>query len=131
MPPLNGPRPRGTVTLYPHPNVINHMHLAKIIMLLLLVLAIMRVVSWLACFCASRLLQARRPTLVVSANGVSLGAYLFVLYLDRLPGEFLDPRAAAFGLVVFTLFALIDMKWLPAAFKMKSQPREQPVAPPR
>jgi hypothetical protein len=89
------------------------MHALKILLLLLLTLAAMRVVSWLCLWLLRRVLKRDAAWLALGANLLALCAFAVLLRLDAVPGELLDLRALAFGVIVFAVFFAIDLKWVP------------------
>lgn len=95
------------------------MHLAKIVLLLAFTLAVMRAFSWLAYFCISRALRRHNAPIVALSNGIALGGFMLIQYLDSLPGEGVDTKAVLFGTIVFTLFAVLDLKWLPVFLRAR------------
>lgn len=90
------------------------MHLAKLLVLLLGTLVVMRACSWFFLWLMARLAKAMPLWHRVVSNAFALFLYLGILILDRLPGELMDARAAVFGLAVYAVFALCDLKWLPS-----------------
>ena len=89
------------------------MHALKILVLLLLTLAAMRVASWLCLWLLRRVLKQDAAWLPLGANLLALCAFAALLRLDAVPGELLDLRALAFGVVVFAVFFAIDRRWVP------------------
>jgi hypothetical protein len=87
------------------------MHVAKVILLLLLTLAVMRGASWSLGWLLKRLTGTKRLWIAVISNTVALIAFAGVLVTQRIPGELMDFSALAFGAVVFTAFALFDIRW--------------------
>lgn len=97
------------------------MPLAKIVLLLLLTLLVMRLVSWAAGWVISRLFHRYGRGARLGANLAGLGLFIGLLIIDRMPGEFFDTSAFIFGIVVFTAWAALDLKWWPWAPR---QPRD-------
>jgi len=89
------------------------MHTLKILLLLLLTLAAMRVASWLCLWLLRRVLKRDDAWLPLGANLLALCAFAALLRLDAVPGELLDLRALAFGVIVFAVFFAIDLRWVP------------------
>ena len=89
------------------------MHALKILLLLLLTLAAMRVASWLCLWLLRRVLKRDAAWLALGANLLALCAFAVLLRLDAVPGELLDLRALAFGVIVFAVFFAIDLRWMP------------------
>ena len=89
------------------------MHAVKILLLLLLTLAAMRVASWLCLWLLRRVLKRDAAWLALGANLLALCAFAVLLRLDAVPGELLDLRALAFGVIVFAVFFAIDLRWVP------------------
>jgi hypothetical protein len=87
------------------------MHLAKVILLLLLTLVVMRAASWSLGWLLRRLTGAKRLWIALLSNTVALIAFAGVLVTQRIPGELIDWSALTFGVVVFTMCALIDIRW--------------------
>ena len=87
------------------------MHVAKVILLLLLTLAIMRVASWCLGWLIEHLTGAKRLWVAVVSNTVALTAFAGVLVTQRIPGEMIDSSALTFGAVVFATCAPIDIRW--------------------
>ena len=89
------------------------MHTLKILLLLLLTLAAMRVASWLCLWLLRRVLKRDAAWLALGSNLLALCAFAALLRLDAMPGEVLDLRALAFGVIVFAVFFAIDLRWVP------------------
>lgn len=87
------------------------MHVAKVILLLLLTLAVMRVASWSLGWLLKRFTGAKRLWIALLSNTVALIAFAGGLVTQRIPGELIDLSALTFGVVVFTMYALIDIRW--------------------
>jgi hypothetical protein len=87
------------------------MHVAKVILLLLLTLAVMRVASWSLGWLLKRLTGAKRLWIALLSNTAALIAFAGVLVTQRIPGELIDLPALTFGVVVFTTYTLIDIRW--------------------
>ncbi len=87
------------------------MHAAKVILLLLLTLAVMRVASWSLGWLLKHLTKTRRLWIAVISNALALGVFACLLVTQRVPGELIDPSALTFGILVFTVYALIDVRW--------------------
>jgi hypothetical protein len=87
------------------------MHVAKVVLLLLLTLAVMRVASWSLGWLLNRFAGTKRLWTALLSNGVALMAFAGVLVTQRIPGEMIDASALTFGVVVFTAYALIDIRW--------------------
>ncbi len=87
------------------------MHVLKLICLLLLTLAIMRVVSWALGWLSFRFGRlSRRPSTLIG-NAGSFLLFAGFLWRDTLPGEPFDSAALVFALVTFSVFQIIDLKW--------------------
>jgi hypothetical protein len=89
------------------------MHALKLILLMAATLALMRVISWALSWLPMRFSAWRMGTVSIVSNGGALLGFLGLLRWNRLPGEFLDYSAAIFGLVVYAIFAAIDLVWQP------------------
>ncbi len=87
------------------------MHVAKVILLLLLTLAVMRVASWSLGWLLKRLTGTKRLWIALISNTVALIAFTGVLVTQRIPGELIDLSALTFGFVVFATYALTDIRW--------------------
>jgi len=87
------------------------MHAAKVVLLWLLTLAVMRVASWSLGWLLNRFAGTKRLWTALLSNGVALMAFAGVLVTQRIPGEMIDASALTFGVVVFTAYALIDIRW--------------------
>ncbi len=105
---------------------MSSMHLLKIILLIAVTLAVMRVASWVSLWCFSRLARRDSLYLRLAANVVALFAFAGLLIADRLPGELLDLQALAFGIIVFGVFFAIDARWLPAYLRTSTPDRDVP-----
>jgi hypothetical protein len=89
------------------------MHVLKIIVLLALTLAVMRLASWGLLWLLRRVWRRDSVRVRLAANALALAAFAAFLLIDRVPGQFLDAQALAFGVVVFGVCFGIDTKWLP------------------
>jgi hypothetical protein len=89
------------------------MHTLKLVLLVGLTLTIMRGISWGLAWLLARWCSRRRSTVVLLSNAGGWLAFLGFLFLDRMPGEWLDFSAAIFGTVVYSVFAAIDWLWHP------------------
>ncbi len=87
------------------------MHAAKVILLVLLTLAVMRAASWSLGWLLKRSTKAKRLWIAVMSNAVALSVYGCFLVTQRIPGEFVDLSALTFGILVFSIYALIDIRW--------------------
>jgi pimeloyl-ACP methyl ester carboxylesterase len=87
------------------------MHAAKVILLVLLTLAAMRVTSWSLGWLLKRHSKTRTIRIALVSNFVALALFTGLLLTQRIPGELLDISELAFGVLVFTIFALYDVKW--------------------
>lgn len=87
------------------------MHTAKVILLVLLTLAVMRAAGWSLGWLLHRYAATRRGSTAVLSNAGAFAIFTAALIQQRMPGEWLDPAGATFGAVVFTLFALADLRW--------------------
>jgi len=89
------------------------MHALKVALLVVLTLALMRVISWALAWPLMRWCPGQTGAVMVAANAGGLLVFWGFLHWNHLPGEFLDYSAAIFGLVVYSLFSGIDLKWHP------------------
>jgi hypothetical protein len=98
------------------------MHLLKILVLLLLTVAVMRLVSWSLLWLLGRV--SRRDSIYprLASNVLALCAFAAFLVVDSVPGETLDLQALAFGVVVFGIFFGLDARWLPR-FLLRRMPQ--------
>jgi hypothetical protein len=87
------------------------MHVIKIILLLLLTLALMRIASWTLGRLLNRYSKMQPLGIAVLSNLGALGLFMGVLIGQNGPGELFDGTELAFGIAVFTLYALYDLKW--------------------
>ena len=87
------------------------MHVLKVISLLILTLALMRGASWLLGWLAFRFATLSQVPSTLVGNALALGLFVAVLVWNLMPGEPFDFGAAVFGVVVFGLCQLIDLKW--------------------
>lgn len=89
------------------------MHAAKVILLLLTTLAVMRITSWFFGWLLQRLARARRLWGAVMSNAIALCGFAGLLFTQRVPGELIDLSALTFGVLVFSLYAVVDLRWTP------------------
>ncbi len=87
------------------------MHVLKITLLLVLTLAIMRGASWLIGWLAFRLGKVPKMPSTLVGNALAFGLFVAFLIWNLMPGEPFDVEAAVFGVVVFGVYQLIDLKW--------------------
>lgn len=89
------------------------MHALKLVGLVLLTLAAMRLVSWGVGWCLGRMLRRHTVPVRVGANVGALGIFAGFLVLNRVPDELLDLEALVFGVIVYGVYTGIDLKWWP------------------
>jgi hypothetical protein len=89
------------------------MHLLKILVLLLLTVAVMRLVSWFLLWLLGRVSKRDSIYLRLASNVLALCAFAALLVVDSVPGETLDRQALVSGVVVFGVFFGLDVRWLP------------------
>jgi hypothetical protein len=89
------------------------MHTLKLVVLLTLLLAVMRAVSWAFGWLLHVARGRTTAPAVVAANGFAWVLFVSWLVYDLLPGEPFDMAPAAFAATVFTIHALTDTWWLP------------------
>jgi hypothetical protein len=89
------------------------MHVLKVTFLLILTLAIMRGGSWLLGWAAFRLAKLSKISSTLVGNVLALGLFVGFLIGNLMPDEPFDIAAAVFGVVVFGVYQLIDLKWCP------------------
>lgn len=87
------------------------MHVAKVILLLLLTLAVMRSASWSMGWLLKHHTETKRLWIAVISNTAGLIGFAGFLVTQRIPGELIDVSALLFGVVVFTTYSLIDLRW--------------------
>ena len=89
------------------------MHTIKIAFELLLTLAVMRVLSWGLGWLLFRVAKAGPFVGSLIANAASLAIFMGFIVWNLAPGEPFDYEASAFGVVVYLLCLLSDLKWRP------------------
>jgi hypothetical protein len=89
------------------------MHVLKVLFLLALTLAIMRLVSWTFLWLLGWVVNREAVYLCAASNVLALCAFAAFLVVDAVPGELLDLRALAFGVIVFGVFLGVDLRWTP------------------
>jgi hypothetical protein len=87
------------------------MHFLKVSLLLILTLAIMRGASWLLGWLAFRLGRLSKIPSTLVGNALALGLFMAFLIWNLMPGEPFDVEATVFGVVVFGVYQLIDLRW--------------------
>ena len=80
------------------------MRVSRVILLLLLTLAVMRVASWSPGWLLKHHTGTKRLWIPVVSNAG-------VLVTQRIPGELIDLSALTFGVAVFTTYTLINIRW--------------------
>ena len=103
------------------------MHLLKIIFLVAVTLAAMRLVSWFFLWLLGWASKWDSLYLRLASNFMALFAFAAFLVADRMPGELLDTQALAFGAIVFATFFGIDAWWLPRWLLTRIQAPRGPV----
>lgn len=91
------------------------MHATKVTLLLLLTLAVMRLASWFAGWLLRRFTKMKRFTIAAAANAIALSVFACFLVTQRTPDELVDLSALTFGIVVYALYTVVDLKWTPWA----------------
>jgi hypothetical protein len=81
--------------------------------LLIVVLASMRLGSWIVGWILAKVMPLRTKVVVIIANLLAFGIFAFLLVRDLLPGEPLDLAALFSGLVVFGIYSCTDFYWRP------------------
>jgi hypothetical protein len=71
----------------------------------------MRVASWFPGWLIRRFSRLNRLWIAVLSNTAALALFAGILITQRLPGEIMDLSALTFGVVVFFVYAVIDVKW--------------------
>jgi hypothetical protein len=87
------------------------MHFLKVTLLLILTLAVMRTGSWLLGWASFRLGKLSRIPSTLVGNGLALGLFVAFLVWNLMPGEPFDVEALGFGIGVFGVYQLLDLKW--------------------
>ncbi len=90
------------------------LHWIKIILLLALTLAAMRALSWGLGWLVLRFLREHRKPVCFGANAACFILFGLLLYNNRNPGG-MDFAALLFGAVVYLIFFVSDLFWLPFA----------------
>jgi hypothetical protein len=90
------------------------MHWLKVAVLLVLTLTAMRVTSWSFLWLLGWISKRDSVYLRLASNVLALCAFAAFLMADSVPGELLDRRALAFGVVVFAIYCGSDVKWVPS-----------------
>ena len=99
------------------------MHTLKVALELLLTLAVMRAISWGLGWALFRVAKARPLPGALIANAVALACFVAFVVWNLAPGEPFDYEASAFGVGVYVLYLLIDLKWRPWAASEVDRPR--------
>jgi hypothetical protein len=89
------------------------MHVLKVTLLLIVTLAIMRGASWLLGWLTFRLGKVSKIRSTLVGNALALGLFVAFLIWNLMPGEQFDLEATVFGVVVFGVYQLLDLKWCP------------------
>ncbi len=92
------------------------MHWAKIVVLVLLTVAAMRLESWILGWVLAKLFPNHHKTTSILSNLIALSVFVLLLYTDLMPGEPMDWAAVVFGLVMYTMFAFTDLFWTPESW---------------
>lgn len=87
------------------------MHTAKLIVLLLLTVGVMRAASWCVGWLLKRVARMQRLWIAALSNALGFSVFAVLLATQRMPGEPVDFSALWFGLVVFAVCAVTDMRW--------------------
>lgn len=87
------------------------MHVLKVTFLLVLTLAIMRGASWLLGWLTYRFAKVSKVPSTLIGNALALGLFVAFLIWNLMPGEPFDVEATVFGVVVFGVYQLVDLKW--------------------
>ncbi len=90
------------------------LHWLKVILLLALMLGAMRALSWGLGWLVLRFLRERRKPVCFGVNAACFALFALLLYRDKNPGG-MDFSALLFGGVVYLLFFVSDLFWLPFA----------------
>jgi hypothetical protein len=104
------------------------MHLLRIILLVGLTLAAMRLMSWSFLWLLGWVSRRDSVYLRLASNVMALLAYAAFLAVDSVPGELLDTQALVFGVIVFGIFFCVDARWLPRCVLTRIRARDVPPA---
>ena len=90
----------------------NHpVHWLKVIFLLVLTLAVMRLASWTLGWLAFRLAKVPHRLSTWIGNLAALSLFVGFVVWNLAPGEPFDVEATVFGVVVYAIFQAVDLKW--------------------
>lgn len=109
-------RPVKVIRVWAAPRVVvpvRPMHTTKVIFLLLLTLGLMRLLSWFVGGAVFRLTGWSRGLSSACGNVTALVLFSGYLWWTLAPGESYDLEPFLFGLVVYAVYQLIDLKWYP------------------
>jgi hypothetical protein len=82
----------------------------KIAGLIAVVLAVMRLGSWIPALLLARCTGLSLRWIAVAANAAAFLGFTIFLHTRLLPGEPADPEALLFGLAVYAMYALLDAR---------------------
>jgi hypothetical protein len=88
-------------------------HWTKVIFILLLTLLIMRLLSWTPIWIMGKVASLTRWKSILLFNGVALSFFVLFLKWQTMPGEPFDTAALFFGIVIYGVFTMVDLYWLP------------------
>jgi hypothetical protein len=92
------------------------MHWTKIVVLVLLTVAAMRLGSWILGWVLAKLFRNHHKTTSILSNLVAFSVFVLLLYKDLMPGEPMDWAVVVFGLVMYTMFTVTDLFWTPGSW---------------
>lgn len=102
------------------------MHVLKVTLLLVLTLAVMRAASWLLGWVTFRLGRVPKIPSTLVGNALALALFVAFLIWNLMPGEPFDVEATVFGVAVFGVYQLLDLKWCVwTGRRRKSETREE------
>jgi hypothetical protein len=85
----------------------------RICALIVITLSAMRAMSWTLGWVLSRLSALRVSGIAGCSNAAAFAVFVLFLYRTLVPGEAIDVDALLFGAVVFAVFGLTDLYWVP------------------
>ncbi len=89
------------------------LHWLKVAWLLLLTLIAMRLLSWGPMWVCGKVTKSTNWKPALLFNGIAWSLFIAFLRWQMMPGEPFDTAAAIFGAVVYLVFFIVDLLWLP------------------
>ncbi|HXY38747.1 MAG TPA: hypothetical protein VEQ10_03710 [Vicinamibacteria bacterium] len=86
------------------------LHWLKVAGLLAATILLMRLASWAPLWLSRRRLNWTGWKPAVLWNALALAAFALLLHTQAVPGEVVDTDATLFGLCVYGLFAVVDIR---------------------